>query len=50
MKYTRYEVLKPLSVDTGAVAKAFGHKGGGTQYVTPLGTDELIEQGFLRKL
>ncbi|MBT9489199.1 MAG: TNT domain-containing protein [Rubrivivax sp.] len=50
MTHARYEVLKPLEVQSGSAAAAFGHKGGGTQYLTPLGTDELIQQGYLRRL
>lgn len=50
MKHARYEVLKPIDVQSGKAASAFGQKGGGVQYETPLGTDELIKQGYLRMI
>ena len=43
-----YEVLKPLDVQGGIVAPAFGQPGLGVQYMTDLPVADLIEQGFLK--
>ena len=43
-----YEVLKPLQVDKGKTAAAFGQRGGGTQFRLPQSVQELIDQGYLR--
>ncbi|MEM7188152.1 MAG: TNT domain-containing protein [Pseudomonadota bacterium] len=46
--YTKYEVLKPLPVDTGKVAPWFGHPGGGVQHNTLMPVKDLIAQGYLK--
>jgi hypothetical protein len=43
-----FEVLKPLDVQGGVVAPAFGQPGLGVQYMTDLPVADLIEQGFLK--
>jgi hypothetical protein len=43
-------VLKPLPVQAGTVAPAFGQLGMGTQHRTGMTLDELVEQGFLREV
>ncbi len=45
-----YEVLKPLDVQGGIVAPAFGQPGLGVQYMTDFPVADLIEQGFLKPL
>jgi hypothetical protein len=45
-----FEVLKPLSVEAGTVAPAFGQLGMGTQYRSGMALGDLIEQGFLREV
>jgi hypothetical protein len=43
-------VLKPLSVEAGTVAPAFGQVGMGTQFRTGMTLGEMIEQGFLKEV
>ncbi|HTE52540.1 MAG TPA: TNT domain-containing protein [Kofleriaceae bacterium] len=45
-----FEVLKPLEVEAGTVAPAFGQPGGGTQFLTPVRLEILIKRGFLREI
>ncbi len=45
-----FEVLKPLDVEAGAVAPAFGQLGFGTQYRTSSTLQELLEQGVVREV
>jgi Tuberculosis necrotizing toxin len=45
-----FEVLKPLEVEAGTVAPAFGQPGGGTQFLTPVRLEVLIQRGFLREI
>jgi RHS repeat-associated protein len=44
---TSLQVMKPLKVISGQIAQNFGGPGGGMQYVTRYGVDELIKKGFL---
>ena len=46
--YTRYKVIRPFSVKTGEIAPWFDQAGRGTQYLTEMGVDELIKNGFLK--
>ena len=43
-----YEVLKPLDVQAGIVAPAFGQPGLGIQYMAPQTVADLIEGGFIK--
>lgn len=45
-----FEVLKPLEVEAGTIAPAFGQPGGGTQLLTPVRLELLIQRGFLREI
>jgi Tuberculosis necrotizing toxin len=45
-----FEVLKPIEVEAGTVAPAFGQAGGGTQFFTPVRLELLIQRGFLREI
>lgn len=45
-----FEVLKPLEVEAGTVAPAFGQPGGGTQFLSPVRLEILIQRGFLREI
>jgi len=44
----RYEVLRPLEVQAGVVAPAFGQPGLGIQYMSSQTVADLIEAGFLK--
>lgn len=48
MPYHAFEVLKPLTVQSGRAAAWFDEEGGATQYMTSSSVDELIKNGFLR--
>ena len=50
VKHTQYEVLKPFEVKEGPIAPAFGHDGGGTQYLSPVPVSQLIGQGFIKEV
>ena len=45
--YTKYEVVKPLSVKAGETAPWFDQLGGGTQYLTDMTVDELKDLGYI---
>jgi RHS repeat-associated protein len=45
-----FEILKPLEVESGTVAPWFGQPGGGTQYVTPLRLEVLINRGIIKEI
>lgn len=45
-----FEVLKPFEVNTGRVAPWFGQPGGGTQVVTPVRLEVLLQRGFLQEV
>ena len=45
-----FEVLKPIPVQSGRVAPAFGQAGGGLQFRTPVGVGVLLKRGFLREV
>ncbi|NTV96699.1 MAG: glycohydrolase toxin TNT-related protein, partial [Thiobacillus sp.] len=47
---TKYEVLKPLPVAAGEIAPWFDQPGGGTQYKASLSAEELVKQGYLKKI
>lgn len=44
----RYEVLRPLDVQAGVVAPAFGQPGLGIQYMSWQTVADLIEAGFIK--
>jgi hypothetical protein len=48
--YHVFEVLKPLTVQSGQAAAWFGEEGGAIQYVTPSSVDDLINNGFLKEI
>ncbi|MDN0012390.1 TNT domain-containing protein [Providencia stuartii] len=48
--YTVYEVVKPLPADMGPAIPWFGQPGMGTQYKFTDGIDDLIAQGYLKRL
>jgi RHS repeat-associated protein len=45
-----FEVLKPISVESGQVAPAFNQIGLGTQFRSNMQLGELLEQGFLKEV
>ncbi len=46
-----YEVLKPIpDVKSGNAIPWFNQTGGGTQYLLPESIDDLVEQGFLKRI
>jgi RHS repeat-associated protein len=45
--YNVYTVLKPIQVDAGEIAPAFGMPGGGMQYNLPSSVQSLIDSGHL---
>lgn len=49
MRYTRYQVVKPLTAASGAAARWFDQPGGGIQYKTPKPVQALIDAGVLRE-
>jgi len=50
--YRRYEVVQPLPVEVGPAAgvKAFGAKGGATQYYFKRSIADLVKSGHLREI
>ncbi len=48
--YNIYEILKPLDVKAGPVAPWFNQPGLGTQYEMPSNIQQLIEQGYLKRI
>ncbi len=44
-----FEVMKPFPVDAGTVAPAFGQRGLGQQFVTPVRLETLLKRGILRE-
>lgn len=48
--YARYEVVKPLPVQSGEALPWFGEPGGATQYKTELTVRQLLDQGYLREV
>ena len=48
--YNVYEVLKPLDARAGKIAPWFGEPGGGTQFEFSKSIQELIDEGFIRKV
>jgi RHS repeat-associated protein len=49
-QYRVYEVMKPLNVQSGEIAPAFGKLGGGVQHVLPRPASELVSEGTLREV
>lgn len=49
-QYSVFEVTKPIDVDAGQTAPWFDEPGGGTQYKLPMSVDDLIDDGYLRRL
>jgi len=50
MKYTQYEVVKDLEVNSGKSMQWFSEKGGGVQYQTDLPVRDLLKNNFLREV
>ena len=48
--YNAYEVIRPLPVQSGEIAPAFGQPGGGTQFLAPRSVGDLVDSGYLRRL
>jgi hypothetical protein len=48
--YGAYEVVKPIEVEAGVAAPAFGQPGLGVQYVLPGSVGDLIRAGVLRRV
>jgi len=47
---TKFEVLKPLPVAAGDIAPWFDQPGGGIQYKAAMSAEELVKQGYLKKI
>lgn len=50
MKYTRYQVVKPLTATSGSTARWFDQPGGGTQYKTSKSVQALLDEGVLKEV
>lgn len=48
--YNVYEVVKPVTVQGGIAAPAFGYGGGGIQYEFGSSIQDLIDQGILKRV
>lgn len=49
--YSQFEVVKPIeAVEQGEVAPWFDQPGGGTQYLMPESIEDLIDEGYLRRI
>ncbi len=48
--YNAYQIVKPIEVQSGFVAPWFGQLGGGVQYQFSKTIEELIEQGYIRRI
>jgi hypothetical protein len=48
--YFSFEVLKPMSVDSGIAAPAFNQIGLGTQFRSSKQLGDLLDQGFLKEV
>ena len=48
--YNVYEVTQPFEAQAGTVASWFGFGGGGIQYELPQSVQDLIDQGFLKRV
>ncbi|MDP0930343.1 TNT domain-containing protein, partial [Paracoccus onubensis] len=48
--YSVYEVVKPLSVESGAAAPWFGTPGGAIQYKTGPSVGDLVKDGYLKQI
>ncbi|NUP11308.1 MAG: glycohydrolase toxin TNT-related protein, partial [Polyangiaceae bacterium] len=48
--YRRYEVVRPIPVQSGPAAPWFGQPGGGTQHELPDSVENLTAQGYLREV
>jgi hypothetical protein len=48
--YNAFEVIKPFSVQSGTALSYCGQPGGGIQYYSPLSTQQLINQGYIRPI
>jgi len=48
--YRQYEVVKPVEVEKGVIAPAYGQPGGGTQYKLPVKVDVLVKRGVLERV
>ena len=47
--YNIYEVIKPIEVQSGLIAPAFGQIGFGTQHKLPMKVKDLESKGFIKK-
>lgn len=45
-----FEVMKPFPVQSGQVAPAFGQSGGGTQLLSPVKLETLLNRGILKEV
>jgi hypothetical protein len=50
MNYTQFEVLKPLPVEAGPAEAWFDQAGGGTQYFSKMNAQQLLDEGYIRKV
>lgn len=50
MPYYKYEVVKPVDVNSGRAAPSFGQPGFGTQYEFSSPIQNLLERGILREV
>lgn len=45
-----FEIVKPLKVESGTVAPAFGEPGLGTQYITPVTLEEMLKRSIIHEV
>lgn len=49
-KRSTNQVMQPFSVESGAVAPAFGQLGLGTKFRSSMSLGDLLEQGYLSEI
>ena len=47
LMYTQFEVVKPFEVISSTIAPAFGQIGFGTQYLSPVSAQTLVDKGII---
>jgi hypothetical protein len=47
--YYKFLTLRPIDVENGTIAPWYGQPGGGIQYVLPVGTADLVNDGWLHE-
>ena len=48
--YSKFEIIKPITVEAGKVVPWFDAPGGGEQYKMPFSIEDLIDEGYIRRI